>query len=74
VAKLIFQQVSLQLTWRGLTIENVLLRHIQPPATLKASTEAKQQAEQEALAMNFRLRSWPDSRWLQCLSTPARMA
>jgi len=28
---------------------------IQLPATLKASIEAKQQAEQEALAMNFRL-------------------
>jgi len=40
---------------RGLTVENVLLRDIQLPATLKASIEAKQQAEQEALAMNFRL-------------------
>src|SRR5207237_5778356 len=36
-------------------IESVLLRDIQLPATLKASIEAKQQAEQEALAMNFRL-------------------
>ena len=33
----------------------MLLRDIQLPQTLKASIEAKQQAEQEALAMNFRL-------------------
>ena len=36
-------------------MENVLLRDIQLPQTLKASIESKQQAEQEALAMNFRL-------------------
>jgi len=55
VAKQIFEQVNEQLAKRGLTVENVLLRDIQLPATLKASIEAKQQAEQEALAMNFRL-------------------
>lgn len=55
VAKQIFDQVNEQLAKRGLTVENVLLRDIQLPATLKASIEAKQQAEQEALAMNFRL-------------------
>ncbi len=55
VAKQIFDQVSTQLKQRGLMVENVLLRDIQLPATLKASIEAKQQAEQEALAMNFRL-------------------
>ena len=55
VGKQIFDQVNEQLTKRGLTVENVLLRDIQLPATLKASIEAKQQAEQEALAMNFRL-------------------
>jgi len=44
-----------QLGQRGLLVENVLLRDIQLPATLKASIESKQQAEQEALAMNFRL-------------------
>jgi regulator of protease activity HflC (stomatin/prohibitin superfamily) len=55
VGKQIFEQVNDQLTKRGLTVENVLLRDIQLPATLKASIEAKQQAEQEALAMNFRL-------------------
>jgi len=55
VAKQILDQISQQLKQRGLTVENVLLRDIQLPATLKASIEAKQQAEQEALAMNFRL-------------------
>jgi prohibitin 1 len=55
VAKQIFEQVNEQLTKRGLTVENVLLRDIQLPATLKAAIEAKQQAEQESLAMNFRL-------------------
>jgi len=33
----------------------VLLRDISPPETLKRAIEAKQQAEQEALAMTFRL-------------------
>jgi prohibitin 1 len=55
VAKQIYDQVSSQLKERGLTVENVLLRDIQLPATLKAAIEAKQQAEQESLAMNFRL-------------------
>jgi prohibitin 1 len=55
VGKQIFEQVNDQLTKRGLTVENVLLRDIQLPATLKAAIEAKQQAEQESLAMNFRL-------------------
>src|ERR1700747_1764308 len=55
VGKQIYDQVSQQLKERGLTVENVLLRDIQLPATLKAAIEAKQQAEQESLAMNFRL-------------------
>jgi prohibitin 1 len=55
VAKQIQDQITLELTKRGLSVENVLLRDVQLPATLKASIEAKQQAEQEALAMNFRL-------------------
>jgi prohibitin 1 len=55
VAKQIYDQVTTQLSQRGLIVESVLLRDIQLPATLKASIEAKQQAEQEALAMNFRL-------------------
>jgi prohibitin 1 len=55
VGKQIYDQVTAQLNQRGLTVENVLLRDIQLPATLKAAIEAKQQAEQESLAMNFRL-------------------
>ena len=55
VARQIYSQLASQLNPRGIEIESVLLRDIQLPATLKASIEAKQQAEQEALAMNFRL-------------------
>jgi prohibitin 1 len=55
VGKQIYDSVSAELNKRGLTVENVLLRDIQLPATLKAAIEAKQQAEQESLAMNFRL-------------------
>jgi prohibitin 1 len=55
VAKQILDQLTVELNQRGVAVENVLLRDIQLPATLKASIEAKQQAEQEALAMNFRL-------------------
>ena len=55
VAKQVFDQLTTQLNQRGLSVENVLLRDIQLPATLKAAIEAKQQAEQESLAMNFRL-------------------
>jgi prohibitin 1 len=55
VAKQINEQLSSLLNRRGINIEAVLLRDIQLPMTLKASIEAKQQAEQEALAMSFRL-------------------
>jgi prohibitin 1 len=55
VAKQISEQLTTQLNQRGLLVESVLLRDIQLPQTLKTSIEAKQQAEQEALAMNFRL-------------------
>jgi len=55
VAKQIREQLTTVLTKRGFVIESVLLRDIQLPMTLKASIEAKQQAEQEALAMSFRL-------------------
>jgi prohibitin 1 len=55
VARQIFDQLARLLGDRGFIVESVLLRDIQLPATLKASIEAKQQAEQEALAMNFRL-------------------
>jgi prohibitin 1 len=55
VARQIFDQLVARLGSRGIQVENILLRDIQLPQTLKASIEAKQQAEQEALAMNFRL-------------------
>ena len=55
VAKQIQEKISEDLAKRGITVEAILLRDIQLPATLKASIESKQQAEQEALAMNFRL-------------------
>jgi regulator of protease activity HflC (stomatin/prohibitin superfamily) len=38
---------------RGIVIENVLLRDIKLPATLKSAIEAKQQADQDAQRMNF---------------------
>ena len=55
VAKQIFDQLGGLLGQRGFIVESILLRDIQLPATLKASIESKQQAEQEALAMSFRL-------------------
>ncbi len=55
VGKQIYDKLVAELTPRGVVVENVLLRDIQLPMTLKQSIEAKQQAEQEALAMNFRL-------------------
>ena len=55
VARQIREQMASILTKRGVNIESVLLRDIQLPMTLKASIEAKQQAEQESLAMSFRL-------------------
>src|SRR5437868_2050224 len=55
VAKQINDQLASLLGPRGFIVESILLRDIQLPATLKASIESKQQAEQEALAMNFRL-------------------
>jgi prohibitin 1 len=55
VAKQIIEQLTAQLGPRGVVVENILLRDIQLPNTLRASIELKQQAEQEALAMTFRL-------------------
>jgi prohibitin 1 len=55
VAKQIHDQLTDTLGQRGILVESVLLRDIQLPATLKSSIESKQQAEQEALAMSFRL-------------------
>ncbi len=55
VARQILESLRAQLGARGVEVEQVLLRDIQLPATLKESIEAKQQAEQESLAMNFKL-------------------
>jgi prohibitin 1 len=55
VAQQIYSQLSADMAKRGVAVENVLLRDVQLPATLKASIELKQQAEQESLAMSFRL-------------------
>jgi len=55
--ELVQQQIQDALTKelapRGVIVENVLLRDVQLPAMLKSSIEAKQQAEQDALRMNF---------------------
>jgi len=53
VQQQIQDELSTQLASRGVIIENVLLRDVQLPAMLKSSIEAKQQAEQDALRMNF---------------------
>ena len=55
VAKQIHDQLTTKLGERGVLVESVLLRDIQLPTTLRSSIESKQQAEQEALAMSFRL-------------------
>ncbi len=53
VARRIQEELSRTLGERGVTVESVLLRDVQLPLMLKSSIEAKQQAEQEALRMNF---------------------
>jgi len=53
VQQQIQDELTKQLTPRGVVVENVLLRDVQLPAILKSSIEAKQQAEQDALRMNF---------------------
>ena len=55
VARQITDQLSQALGQRGIIVENILLRDIQLPAALKTAIETKQQAEQESLAMSFRL-------------------
>ena len=55
VQQQIQNELKAQLEPRGVIVENVLLRDVQLPATLKSSIEAKQQAEQDALRMNFTL-------------------
>jgi regulator of protease activity HflC (stomatin/prohibitin superfamily) len=55
VSTAIISQLKRDLEPRGVVVEAVLLRDIQLPAALKQSIETKQQAEQESLAMSFRL-------------------
>lgn len=55
VGQEIFGALSRELVKRGIEVESVFLRDIQLPAALKHSIELKQQAEQESLAMSFRL-------------------
>lgn len=45
--------LSAKLAPRGVIVEDILLRDVQLPGPLKASIEAKQQAEQDALRMSF---------------------
>ena len=47
------KDLSAKLAPQGVIVADVLLRDVQLPALLKASIEAKQQAEQEALRMSF---------------------
>jgi prohibitin 1 len=53
VARQITEDIQRQVTPRGVIIENVLLRDLQLPDTLKRAIEAKQQAQQEAQRMEF---------------------
>ena len=53
VQQQIQDNLTKQLAPHGVMVENVLLRDVQLPAMLKGSIEAKQQAEQDALRMNF---------------------
>ena len=53
IARQILSDLQAQVQPRGLTIENVLLRDLQLPETLKQAIEAKQQAQQEAQRMEF---------------------
>ena len=53
IASRILADLQQQVQPRGIVIENVLLRDLQLPDTLKNAIEAKQQAEQEAQRMEF---------------------
>jgi len=53
IARQILDDVARQITSRGVVVENVLLRDLQLPDTLKHAIEAKQQAQQEAQRMEF---------------------
>ena len=53
IARQILDDVARQVAARGVIVENVLLRDLQLPETLKHAIEAKQQAQQEAQRMEF---------------------
>ena len=53
IARQILEDVARQVAPRGIVVENVLLRDLQLPDTLKHAIEAKQQAQQEAQRMEF---------------------
>ena len=53
VARQMLEQMQKALGDRGIIVENVLLRDIVLPDTLRNAIEAKQQADQEAQRMNF---------------------
>jgi regulator of protease activity HflC (stomatin/prohibitin superfamily) len=53
IARQILADLQAQVQPRGVVIENVLLRDLQLPDTLKQAIEAKQQAQQEAQRMEF---------------------
>jgi prohibitin 1 len=53
VAKRILEELRSTLGSRGLVVENVLLRDIQLPETVRTAIEAKQKAEQDSLQMQY---------------------
>ena len=53
VARQMLEMMQRSLGSRGIIVENVLLRDIVLPDTLRQAIEAKQQADQEAQRMNF---------------------
>jgi prohibitin 1 len=53
VAQRILEELRTNIADRGVVVENVLLRDIQLPDTLKAAIEAKQRAEQDSLQMQY---------------------
>lgn len=55
VQEQIRKDLEANLAPRGIEIESVLLRDIQLPSSVQAAIQSKQQAEQESLAMSFKL-------------------
>ena len=53
MAQEIFENLRAEMAGRGIIVERVLLRNVKLPPTVTAAIEAKKQAEQEALRMQF---------------------